>query len=137
MTREIKFRGKCCITGEFVYGDLIHGVGAKNGNLYILPDKVNLAYVKNCDPLDGVRVDPATVGQFTGLKDKSGKEIYEGDVLRKIYGSTVPMFVVSYHKERAMFIQHDGYNESLYQVNPSTMCEVVGNIHDNPELLNQ
>jgi hypothetical protein len=49
MKRVIKFRGKCVISGDLVYGDLIHGVGSKNGNLYILPKKINLAYVKHCN----------------------------------------------------------------------------------------
>lgn len=77
--REIKFRGKCLISGKLVYGDLIHGVGYKAGKVYILPNKENLAYVKYCDPLDGVCVDAETIGQFTGLQDQTGKDVYEGD----------------------------------------------------------
>ena len=75
--RTIKFRGKGIKSNEFVYGDLIHGVGSKHGKMFILPITVNLAYIKNCDPLDGVEVDPETVGQFTGLYDKNGVEIFE------------------------------------------------------------
>lgn len=69
--RYIKFRGKDILSGDLVYGDLIHEVGSKNGRMYILPTVVNLAYVKNCHPLDGVEVDPETVGQFTGLFDNT------------------------------------------------------------------
>lgn len=73
--RQIKFRGKSIISGEFVEGDLIHGVGSKYGKVFILPIRTNLAYVKHCDPLDGVEVDPATVeietdnGEWKNIND--------------------------------------------------------------------
>lgn len=78
MNREIKFRGVCAKSKELVYGDLIHGVGWKKGNVYILPDKENLAYVKHCDPLDGVQVIPETVGQYFRVEDQ---DFYEGDII--------------------------------------------------------
>jgi uncharacterized phage protein (TIGR01671 family) len=67
--------------------------------------------------------------QFTGLTDKKGKEIYEGDIIKKHFGATVPTFVVAWHTERAMFIQNDGYNEPLYQI-PAEYIEVIGNIYE-------
>lgn len=72
--------------------------------------------------------------QFSGLTDKHGVEIYEGDVVSKCYGSSVKTGVVAWHQERAMFILQDGFNEPLYQL-PLNMIEVIGNIHENKDML--
>ena len=77
-TRHFLFRAKRSDNGEFVEGDLIHGVSVKKGKMYILPIVSNLAYLKGCDPLDGYEVVPETVTQFTGVTDKNGIKIFEG-----------------------------------------------------------
>lgn len=67
--------------------------------------------------------------QYTGLKDKNGKEIYEGDICQRFHlkGQVV------YDSERAIFIIMDGFNEPLYS--EIYGVEVIGNIYENPELL--
>ena len=79
-------------------------------------------------------VDPETVGEFTGLTDKNGKRIFEGDIVEN--GYTKEKFAVIYDKLYAAFaIRTANYvRYGLSKLN-GTQSKVVGNIHDNPELL--
>lgn len=78
--------------------------------------------------------------QFTGLKDKNGKEIYEGDILKLMDGD-ISHHEIYWHKERAMFIDRrleDGDSLSAHldgDISFVSDCEIVGNIYENPELL--
>lgn len=79
--RQIIFRAKCVQSGEWVEGDLIHGVNFKKDKMYILPLVENLAYIKHCDPIDGVEVVHETVSQFSGLLDMRSKKIFENQIV--------------------------------------------------------
>ena len=150
--REIKFRGKRYGDGAWVYGSLYQGI--KEGEKYsiILNDSgyhlapsddrsLAIAFAEN--EVNVVITD--TVGQFTGLHDKNGKEIYEGDIVKWIL--TMPEFGVNggyeeYDTEEIGEITWDAgalylgeYCASGFAYESEDYAEIIGNIHDNPELL--
>lgn len=113
--REILFRGKRTGNGEWVYGDLIH---LPNG-IAILAN--GYAYV-----------DPSTIGQYTGLNDKNGNKIFEGDIVAMPAYQGGKKKAIVYFKNGKFAV--DGSNYSFKDIRPKGM-EVIGNIHDNPKLL--
>lgn len=120
--REIKFRAKRKKNNEWI-----------KGSLYVNQ------LTKECAILQysgGYEVIPETVGQYTGFKDKNGKEIYEGDILKIINGS-INGKVFPYNVE-AKWINDDGcWNIPNFKnaYKETHNFEVIGNIYDNPELL--
>ena len=120
--RTIKFRGKSILTDEWLYGDLVHS--ADNKRFGIL--------VNDKDSYDECEVALETVGQFIGLYDCDGKEIYEGDIL-DFNGLTVE---VRFVRGVFAFLANGDLDEELCgDCRTDLFAKVIGNIHDNPELL--
>ena len=129
--REIKFRGQTVDTKELIYGDLIQTEKDFKNVVEILDwSKVG------CKPEKSLVVNPETVGQFTGLTDKHGVEIYENDII-KVDIFTKP-YLISFGKSEkwgACFCVESYNSITFLTKNWSDTCEVIGNKHDNPELL--
>ena len=124
MKREILFRGKRVDTGELVEGSLI-------GNDVIVGKIVEFEEDYFCTEF-WYKVDPETVGQFTGMTDKKGKKLFEGDVYSM--GEKNILYVVIFDKSQ--FIGKQVGNRSLAGLEYwKSDIEIIGNIHDNPELL--
>ena len=123
--RTIKFRGKDRKSGEWFFG-----------NLY---DADNRGRTHICSLERGsLDVDPSTVGQFAGLFDKNGKEIYEGDIVQsklKRARKYDERLVVCFGKLEWKVKNANGSTTSLSLIAEYHTIEVIGNIHDNPELL--
>ena len=135
--REIKFRAKRVDKEEFAFGDLLTGIGFNKGRFFILPRLTY--YPSDCHFFDRYEVKPETIGQYTGLKDKKGKEIYEGDIVESISGKVG--YVIFLRQEMGYVVVWDNCDTRLghrnreggYECDGS--IEVIGNIHDDLELL--
>ena len=139
MKREILFRGKRTDSGEWVEGDLIHGVSTRRGRMYILPIVSNLAYLKGCDPLDGYEVTPETVTQFTSITDKNGVKVFDGDIVkhkfRRVWAEQEHTSVVVWNDNFMCYYLFDG--ASNIRMREDVIYEVIGNTYDNPELIKE
>ena len=123
--REVIFRGKRTDNGEWIEGDLKQAFrGNQLSSCGIM--KTPTAYCW--------RVDPETVGQYTGLTDKNGVRIFEGDIVTGWFNHEKIVGYIFYGGNAQFFIQRDG----IYGIgldNSDCWLEAIGNIHDNPELL--
>lgn len=122
--REHLYKAKRKDNGEWVKGDL---VTYKNGDCYIFVEELTGA-------LHGYFVDPETVCECTGIPDKNGAEIFEGDIA--ITKTTSSEFVgcISYSTEYVRFVCTTK-SKIPYPMDKRFEYEVIGNIYDNPELL--
>lgn len=141
--REIKFRGIRDAKGCMIYGDLRNG----QGNFYIYPIDSRSAY----------EVKPETIGQYTGLKDKNGKEIYEGDIVEWVFFyerlganmgvkecDTIVKGIIRWKQGGFILevIENDFEEAGFYSISAlytdtEADVEVVGNIHDDTELIKE
>ena len=128
--RTIKFRGKRLLSEDWEYGNLIQ---RPDGGNFIETGDMRLCPMQDF-----------SIGQFTGLYDKNGKEIYEGDIIRSFDSKGEPIIhYIIYDDEEAGFVvilkgsaKGDfGYGRCCQQWITECEEEVIGNIHDNPELL--
>lgn len=126
--REIKFRGKRIDNGEWVYGDLRQ----VEEHAYMLDYDFGDNGVSDIVRIFDIAysVIPETVGQYTGLKDKNGTEICEGDIL-KAYSNNSAYIGRVYYEDAQWF----GACDFLGYAVAYSGAKVIGNIHDNPELL--
>lgn len=161
--REILFRGKRTDNGEWVFGyytELPEGdiggtlmAGADELLCEDTADYIISIETKQCQSfspaypiqvfdVDWCKVRHQTVGQYTGIKDKNGKKIFEGDIVQyqPEYWCEPLQSVVEYYADKWNYPafdlkDHDYEANGLQCAHEEGGCEVIGNIHDNPELL--
>ena len=120
--RTIKFRGKSILTGECFFGDLVHSADKKRTAI-LVNDK---------DSYDECEVVPETVGQFTGLYDCEGEEIFEGDIL-DFNGLKVE---VRFVRGVFAFLADGNLDEELCRDwRTDLFAKVIGNIYENSDML--
>ena len=125
--REILFRGKiielCKYQGQWLEGFF----GSDNGKTFIA--------IQNENGLNGYFCDSKTVGQYTGLTDKNGKKIFEGDIVKTSHGGSTYYAKIEWDDGSFWVTNHDIQMPSYISEVSKTYLEVIGNIYDKPELL--
>ena len=138
--REILFRGKQKDNGEWVEGYYNYATDGYNLELHLISDKITGIHTE---------VIPETVGQYTGLKDKNGKKIFEGDIVRLTdkYNEMEWTAVVVFGNPNGDYNwgwqlnaieEFDGNKDILLWADmeeSGAYCEIIGNVHDNQELM--
>lgn len=145
--REILFRGKRKDNGEWICGDLLQDV---ESGICAIVSYVNLGgNIHDLSESCIFAVIPETVGQYTGLTDKNGVKIFEGDIVKGTAYSATRIGVIVWIDEISSFgVRHvNAPNPAAWENSSILRCvslgktdefaaEVIGNIYDNPELLN-
>ena len=148
--REILFRGKRLDNGDWVEGAFLND---RDGAFYICPAVSDISYGDSGNRRRigcWYKVDPSTVGQYTGLNDKNGERIFEGDMI-KPFDDEIDKMIVEFHHgqfllclygERGYMTEYGWEEEGNYGCFESEPLssygddiEIIGNIHDNPEFM--
>ncbi len=143
--RKVLFRGKRADNGKWIVGSLLHVKVIPQGDCYLIfgpnfgwDDPGELHAKKHAV------VAPETVGQYTGLRDKNNRRIFEGDIVRMYIGegerSIAVYAMVQWHpngpclrdRETDIFVS---FKDASFARDAPRIWEVIGNIYDNPELL--
>lgn len=142
--REIEFRGKSKFKNTWVYGKLLNH---KRIITQSDDETEEMPCFDMCDYQEEVCEN--TIGQYTGLKDKNSKKIFEGDIVIFNHNRKLPNYisvpeVVKYHQGDCAFQGYPygiqittGGAGKLLQPDMMSECEVIGNIYDNPELVGE
>ena len=142
---EILFRGKRIDNGEWIEGYYVKTVDYLNDSAVHLIIESPSTFYPRGEIAGEYEVIFSTVGQYTGLTDKNGRKIFEGDVLN--VHDQIPMFdgydtdeivyngKVMYIKNQGMYVCEGNNDGNALCALDLGKCEVIGNIHDNPELL--
>ena len=129
MSREILFRGKSIGTDEWLYGNLFN---------YGLTAPSNVPCISVCVPTSWKEaynlyaVHPDTIGQYTGLKDKNGKKIFEGDIIS--IGEPNIKYITMW-RDAGLCAKQIGASSYIGLTYWASDIEVLGNVIDNPELI--
>lgn len=148
MDRTIKFRGKSIYDEKWQYGSLVK---IEKDRYAVIPSLNDIEIGKSIGMYE---VCTETIGQFTGLYDKNGKEIYEGDIVERItpknpnfgfignvvFDKNIALFCVEHNKfgpnSRTPFVMPDDWMDE-YSNKLKCEFEIKGNIYDHPELIKE
>lgn len=144
--REILFRGKIKDNGMWVYGSLINNMAFDTQTGKVIPFILDNTASEDVDSWDHIEngvfeVDPRTVGQYTGTKDKNNIKIFEDDIVEAWSEGAKAVGVIKQRVDGMWLIYpawQDGQSWGLCpNSDGKTTVEFIGDIHDNPELLGE